>query len=82
MANVGRDAEIAEIDALLGEPKALRDIPQWDKATRGGFDATWTVEDRHGVARAQLRFACRRSANTYPTFALVFRTRLARESHV
>jgi hypothetical protein len=77
MASAGRDAEIAEIDALLTEQKALRGgPPQWEASSRGGFQANWTVEDRHGAARAQLRFTCRRSANPYPTFALVFRNRL------
>jgi hypothetical protein len=76
MANPVRDAEVAEVDGFLKEQKRLQAgvVPIWLPAQRG-YDATWTVEDQFGTARAQLRFTCRRSRNPSPTFVLLFRNR-------
>jgi hypothetical protein len=77
MRNAAREAEVLDVDALLGEPKRLAaSIPAWNlTARRTSYDASWTVEDVNGVARAQLRFNCRRSANPCPTIVLVWRSR-------
>lgn len=77
MANVARDAEIAEIDAFLAETKRLRGgPPPWHPSGwNTEFQAVWNVEDVNGVVRAQLRLICLRAINTYPKINLIIRGR-------
>jgi hypothetical protein len=77
MANPTREAEVAEVDVFLAETKRLRGpAPEWAQAGwRTTLQAVWVVEDVNGVARAQLRFGCRKAKDTYPTINLIFRNR-------
>ncbi len=78
MAEPGRQDEVAEVDAFLAEAKTTRGPPPlWDVSDwrRDHLGAIWLVEDEHGIARAQLRFMCRRAKETYPSISLIFRGR-------
>jgi hypothetical protein len=77
MKNPAREAEVLDVDALLAEPKRLADgIPKWNLTQRKtSYDASWTVLDKDGVARAQLRFNCHKSATPHSTISLIWRSR-------
>lgn len=75
MGTAVRDAEILEVNAFVAERKRLRGPPPlwFPSGWKTELQSVWIVEDLQGVARAQLRLVCQRSANPYPTINLVFR---------
>lgn len=78
MPPANRPVEVADIDALLSDPKKLRGRPpEWTPTGwRSNYQATWIVEDSAGAARATLRFTCRKGLVMNPSIAMVFRERL------
>lgn len=77
MSETAREAQIAEVDAFLAEAKRVQGgLPKWGPSGwRTDLVALWIVEDEHRIARAQLRFTCRRAKDSYPSINLIFRSR-------
>jgi hypothetical protein len=75
MPNGRYDAEIAEIDALLAEPKVLiGPPPTWIPAGRPGeLQASWPIADQSGVIRTDLRFRCPRYDLAAPSVSVIYR---------
>lgn len=75
MAESVRESEVEEVDAFLAGAKTVRGgLPVWEPSGwKTDLAATWVVDDEHGIARAQLRFTCRREKATYPAISLLFR---------